>query len=460
MATKKLLPLFALLLVLCGLAASLPFFWDGCFFSETAVRFHEQGWGNWIPRQDLDTGGFPLFSVYLTLCWKIFGKSLLVSHLALFPFAALLLYAYAGICEKFLSVKMKWMALLLFFIDPSLITQLLLMGYDVMMAAFLLFGILAILKKKKWWLMIAFFFLALTHVRGMLAAGMLITMYVYWEKDKKATNLLLFLPGIAVAGCWLIYHHEITGWWLFSPARESTAERSSTLTEIFHQTIFMVWKWIDLGRFLTWGIAIIGMIFHRRYFNGARTSVLPFLLILCLGSMLSMVPFSNPIGHKYFLAIFLLLNIMALSVLEKIQGKTMRTGLLVGMALLLLSGNFWMMPERFGNAWDASLKAIPYFGAQQEMDRFIQEQRLSCDSIGTQFPLIADQRFSYLKEEKSAYPNVWSGPLERFPFFLYSNVINTDIPEQFEAARKNWILLKEIRRGQVVLALYRRPSHQ
>jgi hypothetical protein len=116
-----------------------------------------------------------------------------------------------------------------------------------------------------------------------------------------------------------------------------------------------------------------------------------------------------------------------------------------------------MYPEKYGNAWDSSLKILPYFPIKKTMDEYIKKEHISPDSIGTQFPLIADEQFSELSDQTYHCTNIWKGPVEHFPYILLSNVINTDIPEQFDRVRKNWIIKKELKSGLVNITLYQRP---
>jgi len=129
--------------------------------------------------------------------------------------------------------------------------------------------------------------------------------------------------------------------------------------------------------------------------------------------------------------------------------------LIVFFAGSLISGNFWLYPERFGNGWDSSLKVLPYFQLKEQMDHYIRNSRIDPQTVGTQFPMIADTRFSDLADQSRHYENVWSGPIGKYDFFLQSNVINTDIPEQIEAVKKEWQLVKILRSGEVYISLYK-----
>src|SRR5687768_9297401 len=103
--SKILLPFIFLLLLLTILSLRIPFFWDSAFFSAASVHFYEFGFSGFIAPEEFDTGGFPLYSTYMTSVWKLFGKSLIVSHFAIFPFLIGLLWEFYKLCKRYLNEK-------------------------------------------------------------------------------------------------------------------------------------------------------------------------------------------------------------------------------------------------------------------------------------------------------------------------------------------------------------------
>jgi hypothetical protein len=172
-----------------------------------------------------------------------------------------------------------------------------------------------------------------------------------------------------------------------------------------------------------------------------------------------MIPFSNPVGHRYFMFAFVILIIAACYVLQEYASLSWQKAGAIISFVALISGNSWIYPERFGNGWDSSLKVIPYFSLKEQMDQYIRVNNIDPAAISTQYPLIADKRFSQLGDTSFAYTNVWRGPLNNYSYFLQSNVINTDIPEQIEEVKRSWILVKKLESGQVYLSLYKNPRH-
>src|SRR3989344_2492238 len=203
--TKILLPFFIFLILLTIFSLNIPFFWDSTFFSTTAVHFYHNGMNGFIGPVKYDTGGFPLYSTYLTMAWKFFGKTLTVSHLAMFPFLFGALYEFFKLAKRYLNERTILFALILLIIHPVFITQSILMGYDIIM-------------------------------------------------NKKINLKLLrnYFLSIIVLILWTIYHKQQTGWYLFSPIREGNHEQFSGIGMMLRQFMYVVWKNIDLGGIVLW----------------------------------------------------------------------------------------------------------------------------------------------------------------------------------------------------------------
>lgn len=67
--------------------AQFPFFWDTIQLgSKHAHYFYETNFRSIILPNEIDSGHIPSLGIYLALVWKIAGKSLVISHLAMLPF--------------------------------------------------------------------------------------------------------------------------------------------------------------------------------------------------------------------------------------------------------------------------------------------------------------------------------------------------------------------------------------
>jgi hypothetical protein len=437
----------------------IPFFWDGTFFSELSVHFYENGFNGFVPPTLLDNGGIHLYSVYLTIAWKLFGKTLAVSHFALLPFIWGIAYEYFKLAKRFLSGRALLFSMILLVAEPCFITQSILMGYDILMIYFFFLSLNALIDKNKYAYPLALVLLCCCNVRGIMLSVALLFIDIAFAYSSTKTirfkfqNYLFALITIVV---WGMYHYEKTGWFFFSPERENTHESFLPASLMFHQFLFISWKTADFGRLLLWLFVFAGSIyFYKRQNNTDLKLLLKFVFIPFVVLSLFMIPLANPIGHKYFIVVFLCLNIVVCFLFQQFENKKMQLLMFSVLTISLISGNFYLYPERFGNGWDSSLKVLPYFDLKEKMDDFIQRQHINPNEVGTQYPLIADKRFSHLADSSYHYTNVWSGPINNYNYFLQTNVINTDISEQIALVKKDWILLKEYRKGQVYISLYK-----
>lgn len=452
---------FLALLLISFFFRSVPFFWDGTFFSEVASSFFDGRYTPFDCPENLDNVTFPIYSTYLFIVWKIFSKTLFISHLALLPFLIGTVYEFYKFCKKFLDDTAISFALILLMLQPAFMTQSILMAYDIPLLYLFLLCLNLALEKRYTFYQIIVTLVALYSIRGLfLGISLFILMSIFNYKDLKWNSLLFsfkqhVLCLIAVT-TWFIYHKTQTGWFIISPIHENTDEQVQSLSMMIRHAGFIIWKLIDLGQLLSWLILLIGtMIIYRqkRMTTEVKTLLLCVFIPLII-TALFMIPFSNPISHRYFLFGYVLLIPAISFLLMQIKNKVVSTSFFLLCSLSLISGNFWLYPEKYGNGWDTSLKVIPYFELKDNMDVYISENKIAAEQVGTQYPLIADKRYSHLTETGFSYPNVWSGPIEKFDYFLFTNVINTDIPDQVEKVKKDWILLKRIESGQVYMELY------
>lgn len=457
MRNKYLLFAMLFFIILTIFSLNIPFFWDGTFFSQIALNIFERGFSHIIDTDQPDTGGFPMYSLYMAAVWKLFGKSLAISHLALLPFLCGICNEYFKLAKRFLESRYIPVAFLFLISEPVLVTQSVLMGYDILMVFFFLFALNALLNNKSLLFSIALALLCLSSMRGIFA-GISLLIIDFLINRKQNLILKKYVPALSTIFIWAFIHHSLSGWYFFSPQRESTHEALLPLLSIFRQIVFILWKVCDEGHIALWLFILIVFIIRKP--KDTQTILLRKLLMIPLITlMLAMSLFANPVGPKYFIIIFLLLNIFCAYMLQLIISDKLRTGISTILIIFLVSGNFWMYPERFGNTWDSSLKVLPYFHLKGEMDDYVSSEHINPALVGTQFPLIADEKISYLNENKVPYTNVWSGPVSDYQYFLQTNVINTDIPSQIEDVKAHWTLLKRIKSGQVYMELYKNAEH-
>lgn len=457
--TKILLPFFIFLILLTIFSLNIPFFWDSAFFSSLSVEFYSTGLNGFIAPEEFDTGGFPLYSVYLTAMWKCFGKTLLVSHFAVLPFLLGIVYEFYKLANRYLNEKTIALALVLLVIQPVFITQSILMGYDIIILYFFLLSLNALYNNRTILYPIALILLCLISIRGIMLASALFIFDLILNKKINLNFLRNYFPSIIILFVWTVYHKQETGWFLFSPIREDNHEQFSGTAMMLRQFLYVVWKNLDLGVIALWMIFIFSSFyFLKKTKSTQHKELLRFVLIAFSVLTLFMILIKNPIGNKYFLVVFVLLILAVCYFIQQIEKRKVRLALFAMVIISLIAGNFILYPQRYGNAWDSSLKIIPYFKIENEMKEYILKNNLSSDKIASQFPLTIDFRYSQLSDSTYQYSDIEEDDIDSYPYFLYSNIINTNRIEELEEIKNTWIVEKEIISGMIELVLYKNPN--
>ena len=459
MNKKILLAVFGFFILLTLYSLRIPFFWDSTFFSALSVHFYENGFNGFIAEPNYDTGGFPLYSAYLTLVFKCFGKNLPVAHLAMLPFLAGIAWCYFQLAKQFLKPRTLILAMLLLVVEPVLLTQSILMGYDCVIACFFLFCLYALYANKRLLYAIGLIALCMISIRGIMLAAALFILDLAINSRFSFRMLLNYFPAAIILGFWIFYHEQQTGWYFFSPEREYNAEEFTGPAMMFRQFIYIIWKSLDLGHLTLWAVLLAGSIYLLRKENsGSLKKLLRTILVPLFVLTAFMLLIRNPIGHKYFLVVFLLLNLGVCYLIEQIKNKQSKRVVVAFILVSLIAGNFIVYPQRFGNAWDASLKILPYFSAEEEMNDYVKSSNIAPKEIGSQFPLTQDERYTKLSDKAYAYSDIENHSINQFRYFLYSNVINSGRMVAIEEIKRNWKEEKKISKGQVTLILYKNPD--
>ena len=225
---------------------------------------------------------------------------------------------------------------------------------------------------------------------------------------------------------------------------------------------YIVWKIGDFGRIFL----ILFLVFGGGYwyfFLGRKPGIgteqlmwvcVSVFLVLCF----FMIPLSNPVGHRYFLAVILLLLILVVRVLGHMNKKRWRNLLFVLMLSCLITGNFWTYPERFGNGWDSSLKCLPYFRLYDQMKQYVETYHIDPGQIGTGFPLIAHESDTRLVKRDFAFGDMNIQQMDSCRYVLFSNVCNEFTVSQMQELSKAWLPIVEFHSGQCYLRLYKNPA--
>jgi len=449
-------------IILILLSKDIPFFWDNVTIAQIADYYYAHHLRLVKLPPALDYGVFSLYGYYIAVFWTVFGKSLLVSHIAFIPVFLGTFWEIYRILELYLIGWIRLLLVIFLFTDPALLTQSALMAYDI----FLLWFMLAALRRlwEKRFKVYPHLLLAMTliSVRSIIFIFCLLLIHIFRSRfiDQKFKwrEFNSYLPAFGLMIAWMIFHYYKTGWILFTTERNPFRSINPPM-QMLRAAGYVAWKLVDSGRIFIWLIVLIGSIscFRRLYKSRRNRFLLASILLplMVYGALLVII--SNPVGHKYFLITYVLLSLLCVIILSHIKNRKLRKVIIFLVLIGLIGGNYIVYPQKYGNAWDTSMKIMPWFKAERQMKDFIVDNKIAPSKVFTDFPLTTNRAYTYLDEDFS-YRELLPDSLSKCQYVLFSNVMNVADLTPYIKVQKKWILMKEIRAGETVLALYKNPD--
>lgn len=506
-----LIGLFCVAITLFSL--DIPFFWDNVYLvSKMAHYYYENSFASVVLPVELDSGHPPFYAMYVAAIWSIFGKTLAVSHWAVFPFLVILGMAYYHLARHFLPSKALPFAMILLLIEPTLLAQSVLGGVDIALTALYLVALNGIFYRKRGLLAVALVLMSAFSLRGIIAVALLgltelvvkgrglgvrgqesgvrseesgvrqqeTVFYQFYSIVRKIAPA--YFPSIIFVLIWLLYHFQTNGFLLSNPDSPWAADYGYVDFKGWLKNLVIIdWRLLDFGRITLWGMTIF--LLFRWFMNTEyRISNIEYtvsntessitnhqspvtnhqsLIYYILLPLFFFIPFITlrytPILHRYFLPTFLLFSILFIAVWFVIESKKMKSIVFGVVVLSLLSGHFWVYPDRIAKGWDASLAYLPYFELNNQATQYIERQNIPFEKVGAEFPAVNPRKFTHLTDDLHYFIDKDAYKMTDFKYILQSNVMNdfsdSDL-EELQRENGDWRLEKEWRKGQVYLRLY------
>lgn len=454
-----------------------PFFWDTVqLASKHGHFFFENNFASIILPKEIDSGHVPAFGAYIAFCWKIFGKTLVVSHFAMVPFLLgigfylLKMGAFLG-GEK----KAPWL-LLLCFADPVLAGQSVLVSPDVVLVCFFLMGLDAVwVKKSDWLLMLSVIVLGMTSMRGMMVAVGLFAFSLVISSAgfrilptlaKKGAlffkKIAPFIPGGLIALAYLFYHWQQTGWIGHHPDSPwaPSFERVG-LAGLVKNVAVLGWRMLDFGRVFT---CIVLLLFAKRFFQKDKRlgQLMTLAVIIFLVTIPTQLLYKGLLAHRYFLPFFISLHLILFYLLfEKGHSKSplgISKKWLAGIVIIgLLSGNLWVYPKKISQGWDSTLAHLPWYGMINRAQVFLIKEKIPFAEVGTAFPNIGPREWYELDGRMEGFKEK---EFDQDCFILYSNIMNDFSDEEIDGLESNWPVIYEEKQMGVCLIIYKNPKQE
>lgn len=471
-ASQKL-PLYLILgiyALVFFLTIKFDFFWDTIQLgSQHANFYYKTNFSNLLLPNDIDSGHIPFFGVYLASVWKLFGRSLIVSHLAMLPFVIGIIFQMKALLSIFINKRFIYLSLLLVLLDPTLISQISLISPDVLLVFFLLLALNSIIKNQKLFLSVSIFFLFLTSMRGMMVAFILLLIDLYYNINRKATYKIIFialvkrsvyyLPALFLFLSFSAYHYYTKGWIGYhedSPWIECF--RTAEFKDLFFNIGILGWRLIDYGKISIWLIFIFLLFkFKKSLFIEKKHKDLLYIFFCFLVILpLNMLWAKNLLAHRYLLPIFLVFAILTASLIfsDLIKSK-LRVFLISGWIIALLSGHFWIYPNKVAQGWDATLAYLPYQNLRTQAINYLDDNSINIEEVAAFFPNVHYIDDISLNGDSRRFKKYNKGD----KYVLYSNIYNVS-DDTYDELNKNYNVVKEFNGfNNVFLIIYKHKDY-
>jgi len=449
----------------------MTFFWDNITcLSLTSTFFYENKLQTLIYSGWLDNGDPHIIPYLQAIIWSLFGKSLLVSHLMFLPIVIGAVFQIILLCKKTLAPTLSnsdfivfLFGCLLVLADPSVLTQLLLLGIDLWVIFFAIYAINQMLSDKKAGLSFAFIGLCLTNKRGMIIAATLMIAYVIkiFLLEKRPLSVKEFakvilptLPGCLVVFVYLFFRFYYHGWVFSHP--DSAWAGTSHLVDFhgfIHNLATFIWRNLDFGRIGLW-IAVLFMFVkfgYKRLFNPKTRFLWLCYFLLQFSFACVTLTITNPFGARYFVIQFILFAIITIKLLFDLFDE--KRAKIISSLLIVVSvtGNLWLYPEKISQNWDGTLKHLPFYSLREECFNYMEKHNITYEQTASGFCLYGDQRYIDLMGKGRIISSTLTDDTK---FFLYSNISNLDDELIDELNNPEiWTNIKTFERGGVFIHL-------
>lgn len=425
-----------------------PFFWDTLLTSSVVQHWLDAGPGNLILPARMDAGHPPLFYLYLW-CWlKYLGARLWVAHLAMLPFTLAGVWAFLRILRHFnMRMRSLWTGLLLFFAIPAVAAQYSLVSYDAVLLTLYLLALLFYLEGRRGLFALALVMLAGITGRGLFAIGALGFTALSWHRASFRKWLPACIPALGVYAGWYTYHDLQTGY-IFAPDNGWSEHRGlASAQQVFRNLVSIARTQFDLGIVVLFAANIAVYVRHRDMALRYWIWMIPLLVFSA-----AFIFLTNPVNHRYYLVVYVL---MLIPVLRALEDRPLYQSVLL--VIVLACGHFQIYPKGISNGWDCTLAHRPYHRLKKEALAFAEKQGLVRQDAGSVFPMVTSPRQDAFSGDPVRLVNVHGEPVDSVPYVLYSNVGNDFSDEQL-AALKRWRVLYTRHRGVVEMTWYENPA--
>lgn len=458
--------LFAFSAILILLTLKNSFYWDNTTqISVPANWYYNTNFRFFYLPDNIATGHPTFVGMYFAFLWKLFGRSLTVCHLGMFPFVfGLLLQLHLFLKNIKVNSELNRSLILCFIIlDTTFLSQLSLITFDTIQLFFFFLCINLILTNRNKAFVYCYLVLVLISLRASIMAGGLLIFNVLYNRycsnqKLKLTDYLKYFPGIFSLFLFLLLFRINKGWMIHNTVSnrwEGYGEFAS-LNRMFWNTGIFIWRLIDFGRigiFIFFLFFIFKSITNRKFQD--NTLRILFLIVFSQFALFFPILITTkiPFGHRYLLPIIVPSIILTVYWL---QSFTKFSSLWLGVIfVVLLSGHFWIYPLKISQGWDATTLHWNYFNVSEKMNSYVKENKIEKKEIATFFPNNKSRYLTHLEENEN---DIYSGIPFINDYILYSNAFNVgdEVIDSLNSSDNKWKLVKKYTKNRIFVSLYRK----
>jgi len=453
--------IFSFVFTLCHLHKF--FFWDTIIqISIPANWYFENNFNYFFLPDNIATGHPPFVAMYIAFLWKIFKRSLIISHLAMFPFVFGIAFQSYKLISQF-DIKRTHIFVILIFVllDPTIISQLSLITFDLVQIFFFLWSINNMLTNKKLFLSISFTGLLLSSLRGVISGiGLIVfaVIFCFLKKEKlKIKTFSPFIPGLVAIACFLFNFYIHKHWIVHNTVSNSWSESAvhANFSEAIRNMGILIWRLIDFGRIGIW--IMISYILYKIIKTGSMfDNNFKILFFISITQLLVFLPitiiYKYPFAHRYLLPVIIPATIAAIYWLLK-YAKYYKFIIPV-IFICLISGYFWIYPDKIAKGWDATPAHWHYYSLRKQMITFLDHEKIDISQVGSAFPNLSEINNIDLNNDPRKFI---VKDLQRCKYILYSNIFNDFTGVEIDELSSTWTPVKVLKCRGVYMILYKKP---
>ncbi len=457
---NRLIFFISLSILIFTISYNIGMFWDNVLFaSKMGNHLYYTSIFNWYIPDSFDPGHPPLLGFLLAIFWNIFGHNLWASHLLMIPFTFGLFYQIHQFISYYIKSNLTvFFGFLLIIADPTLFTQFVLVNPEVIQLFFFFLVINSILYNRYYLKIIGLFFLSIITYRSMmLCAGV----FFFEVLNNRIINKIKirsifskkfissYLIGSIPAVVYIVWRLIAKGWIM---GHQNTWETQGDYVSGFgflKNVIILIHRYLDFGRIFLVTFIVFSIIkFKRKLLTNQIKQIfllsITSIVIIIITSLIT----TNPFGHRYFIASYITLNLLAFIILQKFY----KSKVIIYLILLigLLSGNLWIYPRNIAQGWDASLAHLPYYNLRSEAIKYLDKEQIEIDSVASFFPNKTTINNIDLNEDLRSFKN-FNGN-NKYVFF--SNIYNLSDDEYAKLDTK-YIIIKQFKKNNIYINIYK-----